>query len=444
MRLFEEIKNAKVGILNRADWCFFFIVFVMRYISYAWWGFFLNFISAFKIGAALTAFLLSFLFYLINVDSIRKYKKSFVIRAIVLCSFFIFCNSIRSYLLYEDIEELMTVLKYNYIQALTFVLMLPYLMNLKVEKIYSFIKILYFFTLFQIVIYVIQFTGLAFLDSRGFNSGGIDLVRSYGAFPDFNILVPFVLIGALTGNRKFFLLIGLYLMCVVLSLGRGQILSFGLLLAISLILFSIKFLNIGILFKSMMMIISVFGLLLVAFPKTISVWDNMFSSTVNNELKKGQGTYAVRTRIIDKAENVLTINDAELFGLGYKRDFNKNLKLSGTKGVQSIVFTQDTSIAGVLYCEGYIGFMIRLLPIVVLFLWAVNKLIRRKRSVLSVFLIAIIAIIISESANIVQSTIFTRYMTTFFDVFLIYRVYTILYARITKDKFVKILPNTIK
>ncbi|WP_159476928.1 hypothetical protein [Dyadobacter sp. 3J3] len=421
--LINRVLNADISKLNNKELFFFFIVFVIRYMSAAWWEFFLNFFSFLKIGAALSTCLLSILFFVLY----PSFKiKGWHLWLVLLCALSIFIRAIVTYYTRDDFEELMTVLKYNYIQVMSLALLLPFLQTLKLETIFALLKLTLYFTFIQIGIYILQYTGLGFLDVRQMESSGVSLTRVYGVYPDVGIFFPFALIYALKNNRKALIYYFICLVCVIFSLGRAQIAAFILLSVIVVLLYSLKFRKLGPAIR-----LSFFGIISIVllsfiFPKVITFWENHINSTLNSELKNDEGTFKVRKRIIENAQLAVEEQNAQTFGLGYKRDFHRSTKLSGTLGIQSIVFTQDTSIAGVIYCEGYYGVAIRFIPIIVLLLIAFRNLISVKSEALSFLMIVIVGTIFAESINIVQSTIFTRYMTTMFDLLLLYRVFQLL------------------
>lgn len=421
--LVKRISNADISILSKVDIFFFCIIFVLRYAAFGWWGLFISVFPSFTIGATIVTFILAIIFFLINAKFSIKGSIHWLI---FFCAFWVVTKCITTYFVRFDFEELMTVQKYNYIQVVSLALLLPYIQKLSLNKIMALLKMQIYFTFIQFFIYLLQFLGLDLLESRYVEAGGVTLMRSYGFFPDVSLFFPFALIYFIRNNK-----IGLYYylvsaLCTVLSLGRSQLGQFVILSIICVLLYSIKFKVISPFVRLSAITLIALLLLKIIYPQTVTYWEKNLSNTINSELKNNEGTYTVRKNIIEDAQYNVMKYDAEYFGLGYKRDFDKSVQLNPGKGIHSSVFSQDTSIAGVIYCEGNIGFIIRILPIIFLLIFSIRRLILSKDSTISIIFIVIISTLISESINIVQSTIFTRYMTTMFDMILLYRIYELI------------------
>ena len=88
-----------------------------------------------------------------------------------------------------------------------------------------------------------------------------------------------------------------------------------------------------------------------------------------------------------------------MFGLGYVRDVDK--------GEYSMVMGGDTYIAPILYCEGWMGIILRTFPFVVLGWESLLNLFNKKRNYW--LDIIVIASIVASSVNYVQTKALTNY-----------------------------------
>lgn len=142
-------------------------------------------------------------------------------------------------------------------------------------------------------------------------------------------------------------------------------------------------------------------LLMIIYPSAFYFWDNLIDNTLNSQLAKNQGTYAFRQRLIEKVIIKLENHDDILTGLGYVRDV--------AKGKYSFVLGGDTYIAPILWCEGFIGLILRCLPFVYL-LWSGFKLYSHSLDEMEeVIGIVILACVLSEIPNYVQSSVIMHY-----------------------------------
>ena len=145
--------------------------------------------------------------------------------------------------------------------------------------------------------------------------------------------------------------------------------------------------------------ISLFGIifLTIIMPNTIGFWEAKLEHTFSDDLKYNVGTLNFRERLIENA--IDAIRHDQLFGLGYIRDVEK--------GEYSMVLGNDTYIAPILWCEGWVGLILRALPYVFLGLSSLFNLFTKSKNYW--LDIVIIACIIAASVNYVQTNVLTNY-----------------------------------
>ena len=141
------------------------------------------------------------------------------------------------------------------------------------------------------------------------------------------------------------------------------------------------------------------GIIIISFvmPHVIDFWIAKLYNTFSDDLKYDVGTLAFRERLIEDA--IYAIRHNPLFGLGYVRDV--------AKGEYSMVLGGDTYIAPILWCEGWIGLVLRIFTFIVLGMNSISNLFKRKKEYW--LDIVIVAVIVAASVNYIQTKALTNY-----------------------------------
>lgn len=192
--------------------------------------------------------------------------------------------------------------------------------------------------------------------------------------------------------------LGLILFTIVIAFTRNVLFSTLITAFVVIFLFILKnFKNFERAFKIMAIIILGIVLMAIVMPNAIDFWIAKLANTFNEDIKYDIGTFAFRERLIEDA--IYAIRDTPLFGLGYVRDV--------AKGEYSIVMGTDTYIAPILWCEGWIGLILRVLPFAILGLNSISNLFTKSKNYW--LDIIIIACIVASSVNYVQTCALTNY-----------------------------------
>ena len=164
--------------------------------------------------------------------------------------------------------------------------------------------------------------------------------------------------------------------------------------------------------KVIISILIIISLILVIVPTRVNFFVDKFgegnnysysASPVTMPLKSGN--FVFRTRLIEEAFNRVKKTDV-IFGKGYIRE--------AEYGGYDFVLGGDTFIAPIIYCEGFVGMIFRLLPILIILILSIKNIFNPKSKKYVLYYISIITLIIPALINIVQTSIFAHYHKLFF------------------------------
>ena len=283
------------------------------------------------------------------------------------------------------------------------------LISMTIQGIFYIIFILTGFNIFSQDIYMQQMY-----------EGGL-VVRYFKAMPILNNVVLYIstisLIQSRKNIKKYIIPFIVSILCVLLSSTRSIIISASIFFILSLILSNLKK---GYLVK--LKSIKILGLVILSlsmfyfiFPGYYYFFSNRLSEIGESESIGNVGNFELRIDLIKKALNSHQNTLDTIIGKGYKR--------YSTVGAYDLALGGDTHIAPVIFCEGLLGFIIRLIPIIILLIINAQRFIQNKVS--PDIPILIIAAITSQFFNIIQTTMFKKY--TIITLFLF--VLDILYTR---------------
>ena len=149
--------------------------------------------------------------------------------------------------------------------------------------------------------------------------------------------------------------------------------------------------------KFMLLVLCGIAMMELIMPVSIDFWMAKLVTTFGEDLKFDMGTFAFRERLIEDA--LFEIRNDPSFGLGYIRDADK--------GDYSLVMGSDTYIAPVLYCEGWIGIILRVLPFLILTLSSLKNIYKESRVNWADWIV--VACVIASSVNYIQTKALTDY-----------------------------------
>lgn len=418
--LFKSFKNIDISILKRIDLFFFFIVMIIGYLESGWWSLFTKYIGGLTIGTTIVRFALVLLFFALCPKTVIKSR---IHKLFYILGFVLFVRSVLSFLIYDDFVELMSVLKYHYLDCLSLALLLPYISTLSYSKILAIFKLWFLFTLIQFPLYLMQYFGIhIFENAANMTSGNVTVFRSYLALPQTAMFYPFALIFYLKYNDKKALLY--YLLssiCIIISFTRGFLAVFVVMNAMLIFLYGIKLGKVTKVFNFLWIILLAFCVLVIVYPSSIKFWEAHIVRTIE-EQKEDTGNLKVREYILEDALDKINLEGKHLNGFGYKRDFEKGVQIDPSKNIHSIVYSADTSIPGVLYTEGYLGLSLRIIPVLSLFFYSLIRICQRKLFEEQILFVVIFCLIFANGFNIIQTTIFTRYFDIIIPILLLYQL----------------------
>jgi hypothetical protein len=335
--------------------------------------------------------------------------------------------------------EVVTVFRANFFYPIAALGFLLYVASFDNRRIYRFMYWLLLVTFIQGLLYVFSNTFSIDIFAVGGEKNhlfqGKKIMQNMFAIPHYNaILFTFIFLASLTikeFNKDWLWFIPLVL--TLLSIVRSQVIVY-----ILIMLFIIVFAKVSKtrMYYSKILKISLLSLVFAVISAMI------FPSHISNIIDKSgliqkesitfsqyteEGTYAVRLGLIKEAYNKIEIDDNLIMGSGYIRE--------GQKGEYDFVFGGDTLIAPVLFTEGFIGIILRVLPIAILLMYFFKLLFSREKKY-NLFGIVAISLILPEMVNVVQTKYFVYYTR---EILIIFVLAMIIYndkKLINKEKYV--------
>lgn len=359
---------------------------------------------AIKIGINTIGIALIFPLFLYSYHkAIRRIKRKSFYWLTTITLLYITYTFIRS-MLDQGFLTTFTNFRYSFCNIFIFYFACHYVYSVSRYRLFNIIKWLFTFTIIEGVLYIGHTIGLLHIYS------GLTLaieassfVRSYMGFPPLAISIYGVAltIYIVSKNKKYLACAAFLALTVFLSYTRSSLAIMLLLTVLIPLLLNIKrVIGFGRIFNSICIAtIIIIGVSLV-FPSSMQYWITKLNNTVNSELKEDQGTYAFRERLIEEAL-YQNRHGTELTGLGYVRD--------SAKGEYSLVQGTDTYVAPVLYCEGYIGLLLRISIITMILLSNIKQATSLKERMEICANILIISLILIEIPNYIQTTLFSRF-----------------------------------
>lgn len=373
-----------------------------------------------KIGINAIGIALAFPLFLYSFNkAVRRIKRKPFYWLTVITLLYITYTFVRSMLSQGFIATFINF-RYSFCNIIIFYFACHYVYSVSRYRLFNIIKWLFTFTIIEGVLYIGHTIGLLHIYS------GLTLaieassfVRSYMGFPPLAISIYGVAltIYIVNKNKKYLVCAAFLALTIFLSYTRSSLAIMLLLTILIPLLLNIRrVIGFGRIFNSVCIaIIIIIGISLI-FPSSIQYWTTKFNNTVNSELKENQGTYAFRERLIEEAL-YQNRHGTELIGLGYVRD--------SAKGEYSLVQGGDTYIAPVLYCEGYIGLLLRVSIIVMILLFNIKQTPNLKGRMEICANILIISLILIEIPNYIQTSLFSKFSGIPLFLIIIERLYSL-------------------
>ena len=370
----------------------------------------------------LVFFLVSSLYIIFYFKNIKKITRLPGGKALILLNIFLLWQ-IGYSLFVKSIPfiEVATIFRTNFFYPLSAFGFLLYVTDMGNDRIYRFMNWVLFISFIQGILYIISnvlgFNIFAF-GVQEYDYEGANILQNMSAIPHYNgVLFTFAFAAALF-YKKFnkhwlwFVPLGV----TIISIVRSQMVVYLLIIILILGLAKISKTRFSFskIFKIAFLIIFFIGLLLFVFPSHVGGVINRFGFDNKEKITRSkyleEGTYYLRLELIRDAYNRTKENNNLLLGNGYIRE--------SEKGDPDFVIGGDTLIAPVIYTEGFVGIVFRILPIFLLMLYYF-KLLFSKNKKFKVFATVSIALVLPEIVNAVQTKFFVHYTREVFILFVL-------------------------
>ena len=336
--------------------------------------------------------------------------------SVVILFFYILFTLFHSSERYGAFEALV-VFRRNFVGGLSLAFGVFYIQRFKPDCLPYVVHWVIVLCVIQSVLYIGHAMGLLHLYSgleTKMMEGGVSVNRTYAGIPKSSEIVGCLLLWSYIQRpqTKKLLLLGVLMVAVFMTYTRSTLAStlIILILFVSFLSFR-KVLKVGTITKLVLFAVMALCLLYIIMPDSLDFWVSRFSTT-QAELKDDMGTYDFRQKLVDYSIDEISYNDRMLTGMGYVHE--------AAKGEYSMVLGGDTLVAPVIYCEGMLGLILRILVFVPFTLMAFNRWLhstdRKTVAVASLLLAAVIVNVISY----MQTTYFTEYQTSLMLLLVVY------------------------
>ena len=362
--------------------------------------------------------ILYIVFNIQHVNKLLKIKgiKFFLWMVVFLIFRFVYAVVIQNI----DIIEVVTIFRTNFCYPIITFGFLLYACNMDNERLFRIMYWLFIATLFTGIIYILSnLIGVNFYanvskDYNIFNNKVI--MQNMQSIPLYSkFLYVFGVISAFTllkFKKSYYILVPF--LVTVISIVRSELLVY-----ISLLFFIMLFIKISRFslkstkfFKFVFIGILSGGIATLVFSSHIARLINKFGFDESTEISSSryieEGTYKVRLNLVEDANE--SISNNLLLGNGYTREVNK--------GEYSYVVGGDTLVAPIIYSEGYIGLLLRCLPVIWFLFYGIRNM-KSKHKFTAFISIVMVSIIMAESINFIQTRIFVYYNEILFIFFLL-------------------------
>jgi hypothetical protein len=311
--------------------------------------------------------------------------------------------------------DVIASLRWNFTWPIYSVCVLRYLSRLPVDRLYSVLRIILILFSIQVILLTGSLlTGIDFFLNKNSLSKSMQYIEqgydvdNLKAFPLYIFTgTAFLFIELIRSNewRMYHIIFFLSLALPILLTRRMY--SIVLLTEIAVIFVLSNFVkkNVRAYLVYPFVIFCIISVVFLTRPDRIYRWLDkitpIFEDTVNPE---NVGTYSFRQTLLDHAINSVSDNDRPLFGMGYLPD-NDSTRRYG----YSYVKGEDSFVAPVIFCEGWGGLFLRLLPYAFLFNHNIKRLLTSLDLNVKMFSIMSIGIMLAQIPAYLQTSIFCHY-----------------------------------
>jgi hypothetical protein len=380
--------------------------------------------------------IIGLLYLILNIENLNNvYRLKGGRLLLIVCSFLVIQLIYSIIVQAIDVFEVITIFRTNFFYPIATLGFLLYASKMDNRRLYRFTKWLMSITYVIGVLYILSnISGVNIYanqpkDLQEFE--GITIIQNLWALPDYNVfLYVFALIAAIyvSGFKKHWLWL-VPLVVVLISIVRNLIVVYTMILILLFAfgLFSRLRISTNKTIGAVFFVFVAIMFVMIFFPSHTELTLQKFRFTEgSNEMRylTEEGTYALRLKLVDDSYQRTKMNNNLILGNGYIRE--------ASRGEYDFVVGGDTEIAPVLWAEGFVGLIIRLLPVLYFLYLGIKHF--RSRDVLTAYIsLIMISLILPELINIVQTKIFTFYHHHIFIIFLM--MMFVNNRRIKRDNF---------
>lgn len=393
--------------LNVFDYIVFVILFILPYLDGGpLWPIFEFAPTITSAGTGLIGLGLGIIVFIHSFLNRYHVKRSiFLYLLLIICAYILvkFTNTVQS----TGFINALTVFRSKFVTILTLTLILSHLSNMTNRRIEKLVRLILICLVPFAIFYFLQCFGFEIFGDTDleYTMGGEKIERNIVGIPP---IMPCIFALCFTGflydyGKIMIFLTALCTAVIFISFTRSWM---GVLVMIVLVSTLLYTLRVGTrkLASIWIAIVAIIAVFFVVFPDGIVFWAELYDSVFGVERLTDVGTYGFRQSLIDTALEKLRATNDELLGFGYVRDVEK--------GLYSFVLGNDTLVPPILWCEGYVGLVLRIIPIAYLLISATVIFFKTRYFVAVAISACIISCILPQIVNWMQTDIYINYTFT--------------------------------
>ena len=341
---------------------------------------------------------------------------------VLLCVYIVF-NCLYSLHKGIALKEIITIVRFSFIYPIPTLCAVWYLCGVDNDRLYKIVRYIIVLTIIQgfllmlsSILRIDYFIDKSIQETNSFKEA--TLVQNLRAFPRFYDMVTVILTGMIFFEKESIRYVVISLCILIplpfLTMLRSRSSSLVLMLILFFFLYTLFIQNIpgktGTIVKTVISVLLGIIIFYAAFPNYANRYLEKWGITAK-ETEIKTGTLDFRMKLVDKAWNKIKKDKSIITGLGYRRDAKKMQ--------YDLVLGTDTYFAPVIYTEGVIGLILRILPIIAIFLANFHRLFINYEPKIKIISIAIVSYILCQVPVIIQSNIFASYNISMFFMYIL-------------------------
>ena len=312
--------------------------------------------------------------------------------------------------------DVMAVIRWNFTWPIYTLCVLHYISRLPVPRLYSVLRVFLIIFSIQVCLAAVSVvTGVDFFLNKNSEEKSLQYIRqglsvdNLRAFPiHIFIGTAFLFISLFKSERPKRLYYVLFFLALALPLlYTRRMYALILFLQTFLIYFFVGLVSKKtkkFLLPAFICVLGMFAALTIA-PGRIDQWVDkivpVFTEGIDLEEVK---TYEFRLRLLEDAIDSVNEDKCRFLGMGYMRDINPTPREG-----YSYVLGEDSFVAPVIYCEGWSGLVLRVMPYLVLLGLNLRRLWRATDMGVKLYAAVVIGVIVAQIPAYLQTAIICRY-----------------------------------